>query len=182
MSKTPNRTTKRTGSSGLSSVPHNTTMPTTAIKQSPITKTVLDINTFTEVTLTKNVPDFIPAEDTTEVLARIGNDSAKMLELLNAGLKSAEREAVEKDSTIPFLCPALDDEGEETETLVPFTGIAANKDKVNALVLTLAKTAIDPPLQKGMTKEEKRATKQAAMDLIKTTPTIKAGLQKSAAM
>ena len=181
MSKTPNRTTKRTGSSGLSSVPHNTTMPTTAIKQSPITKTVFDLNTFEEVTLTKNVPDFIPAENTTEVLARIGNDSAKMLELLNAGLKAEEREKVETDPSIPFLVPALNDEGEEIEgQLVPFTGAPANKEKVNALKLTLAKTVFG--LTKGMTADEKREAKNQALEMIKATPTIKAGLQKSAAM
>lgn len=150
-------------------------MPT-AIKQSPITKTVFDLDTFEEVTLTKAVPDFIPAENTHEVLARVGNDSAKMLELLNAGLKAAERDAVADNVTIPFM--VLDD-STEPATEKEFTGTPANMEKVNALKLTLAKTVFG--YNKSMSPEEKAAAKEAAIKMIKDTPAIKAGLQKSAA-
>ena len=154
-------------------------MPT-AIKQSPLTQTVFDIDTFEDVKLVKAVPDFIPAENTTEVLARVGNDSAKMLELLNAGLKSAERAAVENDGQ-PWHTFVLDAEGEPTnEVNGPFTGTPADSDKVNALVLTLAKTVFG--YAKSMPKPEKAAAKVSAMEMIKTTPAIKTGLQKSAAI
>lgn len=155
-----------------------TTM-STAVKQSPITRTVFDLDTFESVTLTKNVPDFVPAENTTEVLTRIGNDHNKMLELLNAGLKAAERDSVESNKEIPFLAAKLDDDGEETEELIPYTGTPANPEKVNALKLTLAKTVFG--YNKSMSKDEKKVAKESAIAMIKDTPAIKAGLQKSAA-
>lgn len=151
----------------------------TAQTQSPITRTIFDLDTFESVKLMKNVPDFVPAENTTEVLTRIGNDHGKMLELLNAGLKAAERAAVEGNNDIPFLTKKLDDDGEETEELIPYSGTPANEDKVNALKLTLAKTVFG--YNKSMSKDEKKAAKDSAISMIKDTPAIKAGLQKSAA-
>ena len=153
-------------------------MPT-AIKQSPITKTVFDLVSFDEVTLVKAVPDFVPAENTSEVLARVGNDSTVMLELLNAGLKERERDSVSTNSD-PWHTYTLDADGEPTgEINGPFTGTPADMSAVNALQLTLAKTVFG--YNKGMTKDEKRAAKNSALDMIKANDAIKAGLQKSAA-
>jgi hypothetical protein len=150
-----------------------------AIKQSAITQTVFDLNTFDEVLLVKNVPDFIPAENMAEVLVRVGNDSAKVLELVNAGLKSNERAAIETNPQIPWHTFVLDAEGEPTKEINGvFTGTPADFDKVNSLRLTLAKTVFG--YSKSMSKAEKSAAKDSAMEMIKTTPAIKAGLQKSA--
>lgn len=155
-------------------------MSTTAIKQAPITKTIFDLSTMDEVTLVKSVPDFIPAENSSEVLARVGNDSAKMLALMNDGLRLAEREAVAANSD-PFHTFKLDESGEPTDEVNgPFTGIAADSGKVNALTLTLAKTVF--AYSKSMTKDEKRAAKTSALEMIRTNDAIKAGLQKSAAL
>lgn len=154
-------------------------MPTT-IKQSPITKTIFDLNTMDEVTLVKTVPDFVAAENSAEVLARVGNDSAKMLALMNDGLRLAEREAVEKNSD-PWHTYKVDESGEVTDEVNgPFDGLAADSMKVNALKLTLAKTVF--AYSKSMTKDEKRAAKESALEMIRTNDAIKAGLQKSAAI
>lgn len=155
-------------------------MPTTAIKQAPIQKTVFDLDTMEEVLLVKAVPDFKPAENSHEVLARVGNDSAKMLELLNNGLRLAEREAV-ADGKEPWHTFGVNDEGEYTDEVNgPFTGTIADSKAVNALKLTLAKTVFG--FVKSLSKEEKAMAKSNALEMIKNTPTIKAGLQKSAAL
>jgi hypothetical protein len=46
--------------------------------------------------------------------------------------------------------------------------------------LTLAKTVFG--FSKSMSREEKSTAKDSALEMIKTTPAIKAGLQKSAAI
>lgn len=151
----------------------------TPIKQSPITKTVFDLVSFDEVTLVKVVPDFVPAENTSEVLARIGNDANVMLSLLNAGLKERERDNVATNND-PWHTYAVDSEGETTsEVNGVFTGVPADMGAVNALQLTLAKTVFG--YNKSMSKDEKRAAKASALDMIKANDAIKAGLQKSAA-
>ncbi len=155
-------------------------MSTTAIKQAPITRTIFDLSTMDEVTLVKAVPDFIPAENSAEVLARVGNDSVKLLAIMNDGLRAAEREAVAANSE-PFHTYELDESGEPTDKVNgPFTGIAADSGKVNALILTLAKTVF--AYSKGMSKDEKRTAKASAMEMVRTNDAIKAGLQKSAAI
>ena len=155
-------------------------MSTTPIKQAPITRTIFDLSTMDEVTLVKAVPDFIPAENSAEVLARVGNDSIKLLAIMNDGLRAAEREAV-ANNTDPFHTYELDESGEPTDKVNgPFTGIAADSGKVNALVLTLAKTVFG--YAKNLTKPEKKAAKESALEMIRTNDAIKAGLQKSAAL
>jgi hypothetical protein len=133
-----------------------------------------------EVLLVKPVPDFIPAENSHEVLARVGNDTAKMLKLLNDGLRLAERAAVAEGSE-PWHTFVADENGELTDDVNGvFTGTVADTKAVNALKLTLAKTVFG--FSKSMSKEEKSAAKESALEMIKTTPAIKAGLQKSAAV
>lgn len=151
----------------------------TAIKQSPITKTVFDLDTMDEVTLVKIVPDFVPAENSAEVLARVGNDTAKLLEIMNDGLRSAERAAIETNSE-PWHTYKVDESGEPTDEVNgEFSGKMADTTKVNSLVLTLAKTVFG--YSKSMSKDEKRAAKSSALDMIKSNDAIKTGLQKSAA-
>jgi hypothetical protein len=152
----------------------------TPIKQAPIQKTIFDLDSMEEVLLVKPVPDFIPAENSHEVLARVGNDTAKMLKLLNDGLRLAERAAVAEGSE-PWHTFIADENGELTDDVNGvFTGTIADTKAVNALKLTLAKTVFG--FAKSMSKEEKSAAKESALEMIKTTPAIKAGLQKSAAI
>lgn len=155
-------------------------MPTTAIKQPQIQNTVFDLDTMSEVLLVKSVPDFMPAENTSEVLERIGNDPVKMLELMNNALRIAERKAV-ADNSEPWHTFELDESGDETDKVNgPFTGTIADIKAVNALRLTLSKTVFN--YSKSMTPDEKKAAKAAAMDMIKNTEAIKNGLKRSAAI
>lgn len=150
------------------------------LKQAPIQKTVFDLDSMEEVLLVKAVPDFKEAESSHEVLARVNNDTAKMLKLLNDGLRLAEREQIASGSD-PWHTFATNDEGEYTDEVNgAFTGTIADSKAVNALKLTLAKTVFG--FSKSMSKEEKSAAKESALEMIKTTPAIKAGLQKSAAI
>ncbi len=150
------------------------------LKQAPIQKTIFDLDTMEEILLVKSVPDFKEAENSNEVLARVGNDTAKMLKLLNDGLRLAEREQVATGSD-PWHTFVVNDEGEYTDEVNgPFTGTIADSKAVNALKLTLAKTVFG--FNKNMSKDEKATAKDSALEMIKTTPAIKAGLQKSAAL
>ena len=152
-------------------------MPATA-QTIPVTKTVFDLDIFDEVSLIKNL-DFVPAENTSEVLERIGGDASKMLELLNEGLRAelVRNARSEKSGWHTF---ELDAEGEETEKVNgPYTGTPADMKAVNSLKLTLAKTVFG--FSKEMTKPEKQKAKADAIEMIKSTPAIKAGLQKAAA-
>ena len=75
----------------------------------------------------------------------------------------------------------LDDEGEPTNELNgPFDGQVADSKKVGNLVLSLAKSVFG--FTQNMTKEEKRQTKESAMDMVKSTPAIRNGLAKTAAL
>lgn len=152
----------------------------TPIKQTPITKTIFDLDTMEEVLLVKPVPDFVPAENSHEVLSRVGNDTTKMLKLLNDGLRLAERAAVAEGSE-PWHTFVADENGEPSDEVNGvFTGTVADTKAVNALKLTLAKTVFG--FSKNMSKDDKNFAKDAALEMIKSTPAIKAGLQKSAAI
>lgn len=151
-------------------------MPTTETIK--IQNTVFDLEAFEEITLVKSV-DFVPAENTAEVLARVGNDAAKMLALLNEGLKEETRRNLRAEKT-GWHTFVKDADGEDTgDVNGEYTGTPADMTSVNALKLTLAKTVFG--YAKSMTPAEKQASKAAAIEMIKSTPAIKAGLQKSAA-
>jgi hypothetical protein len=178
-SRSATQGTKSSGSRHAAS--KETTHMVIAIKQAPIQKTVFDLDTMEDVTLVKAVPDFKPAENSHEVLARVGNDSAKMLELLNNGLRLAEREAVASDTAIPFHTFGVDENGEYTDEINGvFAGTIADIKAVNSLKLTLAKTVFG--FTKNLSKDEKATAKANALEMIRSTPAIKAGLQKSAAL
>lgn len=137
-----------------------------------VQKQVFDISEFENVTLAKEVP-FTPVASVTDALKALGNDNAKLLEVINAGLESEVRENARMNSEgwRTFIEGTKDLNG-------PFEGTAADKDDVDANVLTLAKTLYG--YNKDLTKEAKRAAKDKAMELIKTTPAIRDGLVANA--
>lgn len=137
-----------------------------------VTRTVFDLDSFEDVTLVK---EYVPptAASVHEALAHLGNNEARLLSIINIGLKEQAASEARK-STDGWL-----QETEEGE-IVPFSGVQADSKKVNALVLTLAKTVFG--FGKDMTKEQKRGAKESAAEMIRTTPAIKEGLRKSAAV
>lgn len=134
--------------------------------------TVFALETMEEITLVKE-SDFVPVTTAKDALDRLGNDPVAFLAIINDGLESAAKKALKNDSAIAWMQET--DDGK----LVPFSGTVANMKAVNGLTLTLAKSVF------GYTKEasldEKRAAKASALEMIRTTPAIVAGLQKNAA-
>lgn len=140
----------------------------TIIKQA----TVYDLETMDDVTLRK-VGTFAPVATAQEALSRLGNDTAKFLKVVNDGLRSEALRNLATDESIAW--QEVDDDGE----LKPFNGAPADAKVVNPLILTLAKTVHG--YNKDMSADAKRAAKEAAKQLIKSTPAMVAGLKKSAA-
>lgn len=150
------------------------TPSTTTVKQ--VTKQVFDLDTFTEKTLTK---DFTVAPVATyqEFLERLGNDTSKVIDLLNVALISQARETarLSENGWNEF---ATDENGEETDKVAgPFSGTPADTKTVNSLVLTLAKTVFG--YNKDAKIEVKRASKDKAIAMIKGNDEIRAGLKAS---
>jgi hypothetical protein len=145
-----------------------------AVKMTPSQKTIFDLDSFQEVTIVKEIPDFLPVSSLEEAAARLANNSAKLLEVINRGLMDEHRNSTVDNAEIPWR--TFDDEGELNGN---FSGTIAEPKAVNSLVLTLAKTVFG--YSKEMAKEAKRAAKESAMRMIATTEAIKEGLRKSAA-
>jgi hypothetical protein len=133
---------------------------------------VFDLTSFDDVTLYKEF-QYTPVTSAEEALARLGNDTDRLLKVINDGL-IAEQKQVERANGEGWI--ALDDEGKPAG---PFAGVRANGKAVGALVLTLAKSIFG--FNKDMNKDQKRAAKESAMNFIRSNDQIRAGLQKSAA-
>lgn len=144
------------------------------VKVNPITDTVFDLDSFDEVKLVKNPPPFQTVSSIEEALSRLGNDSTKLLQVLNDGLIGEYRDQFAADPSQPW--HTFDDEGEPNGV---FTGTIAESKSVNNLVLTLAKTVFG--FSKDMTPEQKKAAKASAKEMIAANDAIKNGLRKSAA-
>lgn len=137
-----------------------------------VQRTVFDLDSFEEVLLVKEF-DYAPVTSIEEAMAKLGNNAAKLLEVINDGLRGEVRNQVADD---PTGWHTFDDEGEMNGD---FTGTIADQKAVNTLVLTLAKTVFG--FSKDLDKDAKKASKSAAMEMIKTNPAIKDGLKRSAA-
>lgn len=144
-------------------------------KVAPITRTVLNLDDFENVLIVKSPPPMVEVTSIEELQERLGNDTAKLLKVINDGLEDAYRKAFEENEQEPW--HEWDDEKDEPNGV--FSGTIAEPKAVNSLVLTLAKTVFG--FAKDMTKDQKKAAKASAMEMIKANDAIKQGLQKSAA-
>lgn len=135
--------------------------------------TVYDLETMDDVTLRK-VGSFAPVATAGEGLARLGNDTAKFLKVVNDGLRAEALRNLATDESIPW-----QEVDEESGELKPFNGAPADAKVVNPLVLQLAKTIFG--YNKDMKPEVKAKAKSDAKDMIKGNPVMVAGLKKSAA-
>lgn len=145
--------------------------PTTA-KKEKVTSSVFDLDSMDDVTLFKEI-EFAPVTNTADALARLGNDAAKFLEVINSGLRDHVRESAKSDSSIPWMQEQED--GEPTT----FAGTPADSKAVNSLILTLAKTVFK--YSKDMTTEQKKAAKASALAMVANNDAIRNGLKESAA-
>lgn len=131
----------------------------------------LDLNTFEEVMLVK-VGQFVPVSTLEEAKHRVGGDTAKFLEIINEGLEAEAGRKLKDDVSIPW---QMED---EDGTLTPFAGKLADRKTVGGLILSIAKSVFG--YAKGMKPEDKKAAKDGAREVIKSSETMKAGLIKNA--
>jgi hypothetical protein len=144
-----------------------------------VQKTLTDLATLDDVLLVKS-GTFTPVVDAAEALARLGNDSAALQEVINDGLKARAMQEL-RQTAGGWHTFKKDDTGEDTDEVNgPFEGQVGDSKKINVLVLTLAKSVFG--FEKSMSKEQKAAAKEAARSMIKSTPAIKDGLSKTAAL
>src|SRR6266849_1350570 len=160
------------------------TVPTVADKTNggpkkvPVQKTLFDLDTFAEVTLKKEF-EFTPVVTVQEAAARLNNDADRLIKIINDGLISVQRQ---HENSTPTGWRVLTEDGELNGE---FSGTPADQDIVNKLVLQLAKTSIGPSMGldwETATKDQKKAIREATQEFIKTTPLIRNGLKKSAAL
>jgi hypothetical protein len=139
----------------------------------PIQMTVLDLATFDDVKLEKDLT-FEPVNSVQEAQAKLGGDSAKLIAVINDGLEQEARRAQRKDPSGYML---LDKDGKRVDAsnVQP-----ANSKVVNACVLNLAKSVFG--LKKEMTTDKKNEIKDKTRDFIKSNPVILAGLKEQAAI
>lgn len=149
-------------------------MTPNAEKQLPIQKSVTNLDTMSTVVVGKKYT-FVPVGSTEEALQRVANDTKKFLALINEGLQAETRRIASAD---PNGWMEFDEDGEITAT--PFTGTIGDPKAVNALVLTLAKTVFG--YNADLALADRNKAKSQAMDMIKSTPAIRDGLKKSAAL
>lgn len=137
------------------------------------TKAVFDLDKKTDVTLYK-AGEFVPATTTADVLSRVGNDSAKFLEIANAGLRDYTRELIAANPDVPW--QAKDEEG----NLVPFSGTTITEEKslqLAANVLNMAKMVFG--YHKDLSRDEKRVAKEKAQDMLLGNPAVVASLKEA---
>lgn len=139
-----------------------------------VQRTVFNLADFTEVTLGKSY-EFEPVVDVNAALARLGNDATRLVKVINDGLRT-EQQRAERNS--PDGWRTYTEDGELNGAAAGV--IPADPKKVNALVLTLAKTVFG--YSKEMNADQKRTAKESAVAMIRENDAIKAGLQKSAAL
>jgi undecaprenyl pyrophosphate synthase len=110
------------------------TTPAAEPKVLEVSRNVFDLDSKEYVNVVK-VGTFAPVADMGEFVARLQNDSAKILEIVNDGLEEYERKQL-ASSGAPW--QVRDDSG----ALQPFTGTQINEEKakqLGATVLNMAK-------------------------------------------
>lgn len=144
------------------------------------TKGGVDLDSFEDVLLYKDVPVVAEVKDINDALGRLGNDHKKLLGIIRDGL---QQEAINSARDANEGWKVMDSETRKP-TEVAFGGTLANAEIVNPTVLMFAKNnfgydEIDGKDPKSA--EKKREAKQAAKDLIKSLPVVLEGLKKRSA-
>ena len=138
------------------------------------TKSGIDLNTFEDVKLYKDVPSVAEVASVQDALARLGNDHNKLLTIIRDGLQS-EAVAAARGSQEGW--KQIDEDGKPTDT--QFSGSLANGEDVNPVVLMFAK--LNFGYDEAKNADEKRAAKQSAKEMIKGMPKVLEGLKNKAA-
>lgn len=146
----------------------DTTMTTGTPAPTPTqaaTMTVFDLTAFDDVKLFLAVP--LPPKPTTleEALAAVGNDTAKLLEVIHEGLSA---DAIDRAKSNPHSFYIVDDDGKPTSTL--YTGKFADEDKgklIGNAILAIAKMN---GYEKSLPREVKASLKEKATQFLRDNP------------
>jgi hypothetical protein len=154
--------------------PTQTTEPSQGTAGTPITKTVFDLASFSDVLLTKDFTGPAAVTSFTEALMAVGNDNAELLEVINQGLQDRARQLAAADMT------GFKQIGEDGEPASEdYTGKYADGKKIkliNAAVLNLAKMFSGGNWD-SCSKEQKRAHRTSATDMLRSNPAMLASIQ-----
>jgi hypothetical protein len=168
------------------------TPSTDGTKPIMITRNILDLDSRQEVRVAK-IGEFKPVADMQEFVSRLGNDSSKILEIVNDGLETYATKQLETETSAPWVELTEEDEVKKDEAGNPvtFSGtpLPADKEKsFAATILNMAKSMFgypDQKLPKGASKAEQDANrklkadaKQAALDMVLSNPAAVEALKK----
>lgn len=157
-------------------------------EQKPIrtTKGGIDLATFEDIKLYKDVAPIPPVTSAQDALTRLDNDHAKFLSIIHAGLQA---EAVENARSSDAGWLKIDENGKDTDE--EFAGTLVSGEILNPVVLTMSRINPTTVLRDGVeveitwddcqNAEEKRAVKAGTLDFIRATPKIVDGLKKKMA-
>ena len=151
--------------------PTQDTNTVVAPKSNPVTRTVFDLTVFDSVKLEKPFTPPSKPTDLNAALAAVGNDTAKLLDVIHAGLTSEARDAAYNDIQ-GFL--VVGEDGEATE---PYVGKFADDAKgklINNAILAFAKMN---GYDKSLPKEKKAALKESATQFLRDNPAAIASIQ-----
>lgn len=128
-----------------------------ATRELIIQSTVTALDTLEEVKLGKKV-DFTDVDSVEAALVAVGNDSAKLLKVINDGLAAETRRLAREDES------GWHSYTESGELNGEYTGKIVDSDKISQLVLTFAKMSGFGP---DKTPDQKREIKAKARDKVK---------------
>ena len=143
-----------------------------------VQKTVFDLDRKDDVTVVK-IGSFTPVANMQEFVHRLGNDSGKILSIVNAGLQDWSRSQLADDTTVAFQEVTEAEDG--TEKLVPFTGTLLSEEKskqLSANILNMAKMLFGYAKDMVGGKEAKRAAKDKAAEMLLSNPAVVEALKK----
>jgi hypothetical protein len=147
------------------------------------TRSGIDLASFEDVKLFKDVATVPAVTSVQDALSRLGNDHAKLLSIIHGGLQAeAVKSANESDSDwLKF-----DQDGKETTEV--FAGQLVSSEVLNPMVLNLSRynpvnvirggKEVEITWDECQSREEKQAVKAATLEMIRTTPRLVTILQK----
>jgi hypothetical protein len=143
---------------------------TSSVTTQRTTKSGIDLSTFDDVLLFKDVPLVAEVADIPDALARLGNDNKKLLAIIRDGLQAEAIRAAREDSNG---WKKTDENGKPTDEV--FNGTLASNEVVNPVVLMFAK--LNFGYDKATNADEKRVAKDKAREMIKGMPVVLEGLR-----
>lgn len=137
-----------------------------------VRRQAFNFDTFQKDKLAKQIPAPVPVESLQDALARFNNDEKALLRVINTGLD----ESVKADAWSATDGWKVADKNMPTEKV--YEGAIVSPGGVLTMVRTLAMTIFG--MTPEMTKEEKKAKRQKALDFIKGNDGIREGLKNQA--